>query len=266
MSELQGRLQDRVALITGGSSGIGAETARLFAQEGARILIAARRTEQAAAIVAAITAAGGQAASVVCDVRHPDDCARAVEQATEIWGRLDIVFNNAGVVRYATLEETTDEVWLDSFATNVHGTFYITRAAMPVLVAGGGGVVINNASDWAVVGGQGALAYCATKGAIAQMTRSLALDYGRHGVRVNAIAPGDTYVERWVTEHPLQPGETLDERLAQMGEPFALGRVGQVSEIARAVLFLASDDSSYMTGQLLIVDGGNTAGGASVRY
>ena len=257
-------LTHKVALITGGNSGIGAATARLFASEGARVLIAARDEAKGAAIVERIQGERGHATFVRCDVRQPDECGAAVQAAVTTYGRLDILFNNAGVVPSGAVTETSDEVWLNTFAVNVHGTFYMSRAALPVMLAQGRGVIVNNASDWGVVGAQGAAAYAATKGAVIQLTRSMALDHGRQGIRVNAVCPGDTVVDRWKARQP--DDAAFAAYLAELGEAFPLGRVGQVEEIARAVLFLASDASSYMTGQLLVVDGGNTAGGASTHY
>jgi NAD(P)-dependent dehydrogenase (short-subunit alcohol dehydrogenase family) len=260
------RLDSKTALITGGNSGIGRATALLFAREGAHVMIAARDRAKADAALAQIRAEGGQATFIACDVRDPESCAAAVEAANQAFGGVDILFNNAGIVPYGTLVDTPPEVWLDAFATNVHGTYYMSRAVLPGMIARRSGVIINNGSDWAVVGGQGATAYCATKGAVAQITRSLALDYARDGIRVNAICPGDTYVDRWRENWRLQPGQDFEEVLRDLGDTFPMGRVGSVDEIARGVLFLASDDSSYMTGQLLVIDGGNTAGGASTRY
>jgi meso-butanediol dehydrogenase/(S,S)-butanediol dehydrogenase/diacetyl reductase len=261
---LMPQLTHKVALITGGNSGIGAAVARLFAAEGARVLIAARDAGKAAAVVDAIRAAGGEAQFARCDVRQPDDCVAAVAAAQDAFGRLDILFNNSGIVPFGRVTDTSDALWLDTFAVNVHGVFYMSRAALPVMLTQGGGVIINNASDWAIVGAQNATAYAASKGAVVQMTRSMALDYGRQGVRVNAVCPGDTEVERWRARQP--DDAAFEAYLAELGADFALGRVGQVEEIARAVLFLASDASSFMTGQLLVVDGGNTAGGSSTRF
>ena len=258
------QLTNKTALITGGNSGIGAATARLFAAEGARVLIAARDAEKGAAVVDSIRADGGEARFVRCDVRQPEDCAEAVQAALDAFGRLDILFNNSGVVPSGSVTETSDETWLNTFAVNVHGVFYMSRAALPVMLAQGGGVIVNNASDWAIVGAQDATAYAASKGAVVQMTRSMALDYGRQGVRVNAVCPGDTAVERWRGRQP--DDAAFAAYVAELGDDFALGRVGLVEEIARAVLFLASDASSFMTGQLLVVDGGNTAGGSSTKY
>jgi meso-butanediol dehydrogenase/(S,S)-butanediol dehydrogenase/diacetyl reductase len=257
-------LDGRVALITGGNSGIGAATARLFAAEGARVVLAARDTAKGAAVVDGIRSAGGEARFVACDVRQPADCDAAVQVAADGYGRLDILFNNSGVVPSGRVTETSDETWLNTFAVNVHGVFYMSRAALRVMLAQGGGVIVNNASDWAIVGAQDATAYAASKGAVVQMTRSMALDYGRQGVRVNAVCPGDTMVERWRARQ--SDDDAFTAYLEDLGEAFPLGRVGQAEEIARAVLFLASDASSYMTGQLLVVDGGNTAGGASTQY
>jgi NAD(P)-dependent dehydrogenase (short-subunit alcohol dehydrogenase family) len=262
---LVGRLEGKAALITGGTSGIGRATAILFAREGARVTITGRRREAGAAVVAAIRGEGGEAHYLPCDVRQPDECDRAVAETLAAFGRIDVLFNNAGIVPFGTILETSNETWLDVFATNVHGTFYTSRAAVPHMIAQGGGVIVNNASDWGISGGQRATAYCATKGAVVQMTRAMALDFGRQGIRVNAVCPGDTYVDRWREEGRVAP-EDFDAYLKRLGDALPLGRVGMVEEIARAVLFLASDDSSYMTGQLLVIDGGNTAGNAATKY
>jgi NAD(P)-dependent dehydrogenase (short-subunit alcohol dehydrogenase family) len=260
------RLAQQVAIITGGSTGIGQATACLFAQEAAKVVIAARSVDKGEAAVKDICQNGGDACFIPCDVRLPDDCQRVADESLRRFGQIDILFNNAGIVPHGTVLDTPPDLWHDTFATNVHSIFYMSRAVLPVMIARGRGVIVNNASDWGMVAGQGVAAYAACKGAVIQLTRAMALDHGRQGIRVNAICPGDTYVERWRTNWRGDGGDDFDRYLKDTGERFALGRVGQADEIARAVLFLACDDSSYMTGQTLVVDGGNTAGGTSVRY
>lgn len=258
---MAGRLQDRVAFITGGNSGIGRATAHLFAAEGARVVIAARHAEPAQAAVTSIQEQGGRAMFIPCDVRHPEDCRHAIEITVERLGRLDILFNNAGIVPFGTVVETTLETWASVWETNVSGVFHCCRAALPHMIRQGSGVIVNNASDVAVVGAQRTAAYSATKGAVALLTRSMALDHARQGIRVNAICPGETYVPRWDTR-----ADDMDAYLRGVSAGIPLGRVATPEEIARAVLFLASDDSSFMTGQLLVVDGGWTAGGTGEQY
>jgi meso-butanediol dehydrogenase/(S,S)-butanediol dehydrogenase/diacetyl reductase len=255
------RLRDRAALITGGTSGIGAATVRLFAREGARVAFTGRRRELGQALAAEVRAAGGQAVFVPADHRELAECERALAESVAALGGLDILFNNAGLVLHGTAEKTTEAEWDEILRLNVTAVWRMSRLALPHFRARGGGVIVNNASDWAVVGGEAAAAYATTKGAVLQLTRSMALDHAREGIRVNAVCPGDTYVERWAEEGYArrEPAGDLEASLRAMGQAPPLGRVGRADEIARAVLFLASDDSSFMTGAALVVDGGNTA-------
>ncbi len=255
-----GRLAGKVALITGGTSGIGAATTEAFVRAGARVLFTGRNEDRAHALAERI---GNEVCFEAADVRRDEDCRRTVDAALDRFGALDILFNNAGIVTFGNIDTTADAVWADTFATNVTGVFHMCRAAMPHL-RNGGGSIVNNASDWGLVGGRDALAYTASKGAVVLLTKSLALDHAREGVRVNAVCPGDTYVERW--RERSDPHEDFAAELTATGAAIPMGRVGEAAEIAQAVLYLASDDASYVTGQCLVVDGGNTAGGAATAY
>lgn len=258
-----GKLDGRVALITGGTSGIGLATARLFLQEGATVAITGRDAARGQAAEAALRSVG-DVDFFACDVRSEEACEKTVMVLDALFGQIDILFNNAGIVPLGTILETDLATWRDAWETNVSGTYMMTRAVLQGMIARGGGVIVNNASDWGVSGGQGAVAYATTKGAIVQLTRSLALDHGRQGIRVNAVCPGDTVVDRW--RERTTDDNAFEAYLRELGKAFPLGRVGQPDEIARGVLFLASDDSSYMTGQMLVLDGGNTAGAASTSF
>jgi len=254
------RLKDKVALITGGTSGIGRATALLFAAEGAHVAFTGRRAERGEAVAAEIRAAGGAALYIQADHARWEDCQRSVQEARTALGRVDILFNNAGIVVGGTAEQTTEEEWAEIVNVNVTGVWRMCKLVIPLMRAQGGGVIVNNASDWGLVAGRNSAAYCATKGAVVQLTRALAVDHAREGIRVNAVCPGDTFVERWTYEgYHRHSTESFQETLKAMGEALPLGRVGRADEIAKAVLFLAADDSSFMTGAMLLVDGGNTA-------
>jgi NAD(P)-dependent dehydrogenase (short-subunit alcohol dehydrogenase family) len=254
------RLRNKVALITGGTSGIGAATAKLFAREGARVAITGRRPELGEAVVAQIKQAGGAAIFIAADVTRAEDCRRTIDETLAAYGRIDILFNNAGIVTQGTLEETSEEDWARTFDVNVKGTYLMTKLVLPIMREQGGGVIVNNGSDWGIVGGPHYTAYSASKGAVVLLlTKSVALEVARDHIRVNAVCPGDTVVERWRIDERRNPSGDFEAELKAMGEDLPIGRVGTVDEIANAVLFLASDESSFMTGATMMVDGGNTA-------
>ncbi len=253
------RLSGKVALITGGTSGIGEATAKLFAREGARVVITGRRRELGEQVVTAIRSSRGEAIFIAADVTRMEDCRRSIDAAIAAYGRVDILFNNAGIVTPGTLEETSEEDWVRTFDVNVKGTYLMTKLVLPVMRGQSGGVIINNASDWGIVGGPGYTAYSASKGAVVLLTKSVALEVARDHIRVNAICPGDTVVERWRVDEQRYGASSFEEKLKAMGEDLPIGRVGTVEEIANAVLFLANDESSFMTGATLVVDGGNSA-------
>ena len=247
------RLKNKVALITGGTSGIGRSTAELFAAEGARVALTGRRVDLGEAVAAQI-----QGLYLPADHRRAEDCQRSVEHTLAAFGRIDILFNNAGIVVRGTAESTTEQDWQDTLDLNVTALWRMSRLVVPHMRRQGGGVIINNASDWGLVGAPGVVAYCASKGAVIQITKAMAMDHAAEGIRVNAVCPGDTFVERWLEDGFYRSsGKVREEEARQTDLP--LGRVADALEIAKAVLFLASDDSSFVTGTALVVDGGNTA-------
>jgi NAD(P)-dependent dehydrogenase (short-subunit alcohol dehydrogenase family) len=248
-------------LITGGTAGIGKATALLFSQEGATVVITGRRVELGQEVVAEMEAQGGRAAFLAADHTNAEDCRQVIERVIADFGRLDILFNNAGLVLSGTAESTSEEAWSRTLDLNVTAVWRMSKLVLPYMRAQGGGVIVNNASDWGLVGGKNAVAYCASKGAVIQMTRAMALDHARENIRINSVCPGDTFVERWVQTGYFSGTDSraVEAGLQRFGEALPMGRVGQADEIARAVLFLASSDSSFMTGATLVVDGGNTA-------
>ena len=253
-----GLLAGKVALITGGASGIGKATAQLFAREGAAVTIVDVNVEPGEAVSRAIGDDGGQAIFLRCDVTRASDCQAAVEKTISRFGRLDILFNNAGITRRASVLETSEEEWDWVMAVNVKSVFLMSKAAIPAMIESGGGAIINTGSGWGLVGGKDAVSYCASKGAVIQLTKAMALDHSPQKIRVNAVCPGDT-------ETPM-----LADEARQLGRPYQailaesarrpLGRVGRPEEIAQAVLYLAGDGSSFVTGTTLLVDGGGLAG------
>lgn len=248
------KLAGKAALVTGGTSGIGQAVVELFVQEGARVAFTGRRTELGEQLASHTGALYLQA-----DHHRAEDCARTVQQTLARFGRIDVLFNNAGIVTRGRAETTTEQDWQDTLDLNVTAVWRMSRLVIPILRAQGGGVIVNNASDWGLVGARDALAYSMSKGAVIQMTRSMALDHAHEGIRVNAVCPGDTFVERWLQDGFFRGCGAVDEVTARHAEGIPLGRVAHVGEIARAVLFLACADSSFMTGAALVVDGGNTA-------
>ena len=251
------RLRNKVALITGGTSGIGEATALLFASEGARVAIAGRSNERGASVVARIKAKSGDAFFLRTEVSQADDCRRAIDETLRTFGSLDILFNNAGVFYPQTALECSEKEWDEQIDVNLKGTFLMSKFALPTMIAQGHGVIINNSSGWGLVGGDRAVAYCASKGGVVLMTKAMAIDHGRQGIRVNCICPGDVETPMLPLDAKMRGLKWEDYLAGCANRP--LGRVGTVEEIAKAVLFLASDDSSFMTGAALVVDGGGTA-------
>lgn len=251
------RLKDKVALITGGTSGIGEATALLFAKEGAKVAVTGRNESRGNAVTARILDAGGKSIFVQTDVRKADECRHAVESALSSFGRLDILFNNAGIFFAHDMLECSEEEWDLQIDINLKGTFLMSKYALPSMIAQGGGVIINNSSGWGMVGGDKAVAYCASKGGVVLLTKAMAIDHGRQGIRVNCLCPGDVETPM-LSEDAKFRGVNWEDYLAGCSNR-PMGRIGTAEEIAKAALFLASDDSSFMTGSTLAVDGGGTA-------
>jgi NAD(P)-dependent dehydrogenase (short-subunit alcohol dehydrogenase family) len=253
-----GRLRGKRALITGAASGIGRATATLFAREGAAVVLFDRDSSSGRAATAQIAAEGATAVFVDGDVTRAADCERAVDEAVRKLGGLDVLFINAGVIRRGTILETSEADFDLTLAVNVKGLFLLSRCAIPVMARAGGGVIINTASNWGLVGGARAAAYCASKGAVVLLTKAMALDHGKDGIRVNCICPGDTDTPMLRSEAE-QLGQSPAALLAESAR-VPLGRVGRPEDVAEAAVYLASDASAFMTGAPLLIDGGFAAG------
>ena len=254
----KGVLRGKATLITGGSSGIGRATALLFANEGAAVSIVDLDQAGGQAVAKSIIEGGGEAIFFHGDVSKAEDCKLAVERAVREFGGLNILFNNAGIVRRASVTETSEEDWDRVMAVNVKSIFLLSKHAIPIMAKAGGGVIVNIASGWGLVGGHKAAAYCASKGAVVLLTKAMALDHGEQNIRVNCICPGDidTALIRQEAQQLGMPIELFLKEAAQR----PLKRIGKPEEIARAALYLASDASSFVTGASLVVDGGGIAG------
>jgi NAD(P)-dependent dehydrogenase (short-subunit alcohol dehydrogenase family) len=233
----------------------------LFAEEGADVVITGRRAELGARVEEEIRQKGARGLFIQTDHSQADDCSRVVEQTLTQFHRVDILFNNAGIVTRGTAETTSDKIWNETIAINVTGVWRMSKLVIPIMKRQGKGVIVNNGSDWSVVAGREAFPYVMSKGAVAMMTKAMALDFARDNIRVNAVCPGDTLVDRWLESGYFESSdpESLQEEIRKASDYLPMGRFGKPEEIARAVLFLASDDSSFVTGHLLLVDGGNTA-------
>ncbi|MEO6310514.1 MAG: SDR family oxidoreductase [Leifsonia sp.] len=251
------RLENKNAIVTGGAGGIGRATALAFAAEGAKVAVVDLRADAAEAVVEEIRAAGGTAVAIAADVSNEEDIQRIIATTVSEFGGVNVVFNNAGIIRRTTAVETTAEDWDRVFGVNVKSIFLMSKHVVPIMAANGGGSIVNTGSGWGLKGGGKAISYCASKGAVVNMTRALAIDHGPQGIRVNSVNPGDVNTGM-LLEEARQLSQDANAFLAESADR-PLGRMGQPSEIAAAVVWLASDDSSYVTGAALVVDGGGIA-------
>jgi NAD(P)-dependent dehydrogenase (short-subunit alcohol dehydrogenase family) len=247
----------KVALVTGAASGIGRAIAILFARRGMAVSIVDLDEGGGHAVEETIRHLGGCARAIAADVSNADDCRSVVEVTIEAFGRLDVLVNNAGIIRRATVLDTTEEEWDRVMAVNVKSVFLLSKYAVPQIAAVGGGAIINVSSGWGLKGGPRAAAYCASKGAVVLLTRAMAIDHAPENIRVNCVCPGDTDTAM-LRHEARQLGEPEDRFLADAAAR-PLGRLGRPEDVAESVWFLASDASAFVTGTTLVVDGGGLA-------
>ena len=249
-----GRLAGKVALISGGARGQGAAETRLFVREGARVVFGDILDDEGKKVEAEIRAAGGAATYVHLDVTRETDWRAAVATAVERYGKLDVLVNNAGILLRARIEDTSEADWDRIMAINVKGVFLGTKCAIPAMRAAGGGSIVNISSTAGLVGSpQGTAAYTATKGAVRLFTKSTAIQHARDSIRANSVHPGPIATD--MIADTMSNEAAWKERLRRL----PMGRVGTADEVAYGVLYLASDEASYVTGSELVIDGGTTA-------
>jgi NAD(P)-dependent dehydrogenase (short-subunit alcohol dehydrogenase family) len=248
-----GRFDGKAVLVTGANSGIGAATAKAFGAEGARLMMTGIDAEAGALVMAEINGAGGDARFIHGDLTDSAFRDGLIDRVVAEMGRLDVLCNNAGINRRGTVDQLSNEDYRLIMTVNIDTVFALSRAAIPVMKAQGSGAIVNTASELGETATANIPAYCSSKGAVVQLTRAMALENARDGIRINAICPGPVMTDL------LMDGRD-DAYLARTAEAVPMGRVGEPFEIAHAILFLASDEASFMTGAMMIVDGGVTAG------
>ena len=247
------RLEDKVAIITGGGSGIGRATAKLFAQEGAKVVVADYKADAGREVAQAIKDAGGDALFVEVDVSDSAQVQRMVRAALDAYGGIDILFNGAGVLAFGTVLETDEEAWAWLMSINLTGVYLCSRAVIPHMIERGGGSIVNTSSSTGAHDvAPNIAAYVTSKGGVTLLTKAMAVDHAKDNIRVNAIAPGPT-------DTPMLRDNLSSEELEAFAATFPMKRLGRPEELAYAALFLASEEASFVTGAILAVDGGQTA-------
>ena len=253
-----GRLDGKVAAITGGASGIGEATARLFVEEGARIAIADMDAERGPMVAEEIKTAGGEVIFVEAHMEREADAMTFIRRTVERYGRVDVLVNNAGMRLYQTVVEASEESWDAILGVNLKGYAFCAKAAIPEMRQVGGGSIVNIASQRAFIAGGNMVQYDSTKAAVTGLTRGTALDHAAEGIRVNSVCPGPIFT-RFHERRATTAGKTAEEFVREFGHDTMLKRPGTPREVAYCVLFLASDESSFVTGTCLLVDGGQAA-------
>jgi len=250
-------LQGRVAMVTGGASGIGRGIALRLAELGCAVAVLDRNQDGVEATAKSISEQGGRALALVCDVSSGTDCRRVAEQTVAVFGRVDILCNNAGIVVRKEVTALEESEWDAVLDVTLKSVYLLSREVLPLMVRQGRGSVINTGSGWSLKAGPKAAAYCAAKAGVLNLTRAMAIDYGKDNIRVNCVCPGDVDTPMLDSERQ-QLGETREEFMKEAGNR-PLRRVGTPEDVADAVLFLASDMARWITGSCLVVDGGGLA-------
>jgi NAD(P)-dependent dehydrogenase (short-subunit alcohol dehydrogenase family) len=251
-------LDGKVAVISGGASGIGLGTGKLLAEFGAKVVLLDVNQKNGDAAAKEIINQGNFAIFKKCDVTQNEECKNTIESIDMEFGRIDILFNNAGVTVRKTIVDLSEEEWDFVIDVGLKGTFLLSKYTIPIMAKGGGGSIVNTGSGWGLKGGDKAAAYCAVKGGIVNLTRAMAIDHGPQNIRVNSVNPGDTDTAL-LREEGRQLGEKIDSFLKDSAKGRPLERLGTPNDIAKTVLFLCSDLSSWVTGAAIVVDGGGIA-------
>ncbi len=251
-------LEGKVAIVTGGNSGIGLGTAKRLVEFGARVAIFGTNREKGINAESEIRNIGGEVIFIRCDVRHADECESAVEKVIGKYGRVDILFNNAGVAFRKSVVDLDPDDWDLALDVSLKGQYLMSKYVIPHMEKSGGGSIINTGSGWSLRGGEKAAAYCAMKGGSLNMTRAMCIDHGKDNIRVNIVCPGDIDTPMLKSECE-QLGGSYDQKFLDECSNRPLGRLGTVEDVANAVVFLSSEMSSWVTGAHLVVDGGGIA-------